>query len=174
MEYVDGLNLTGVRLKESRRVLSWGQVQPIVKQLCDALDYAHGEHVVHRDLKPANLMLDSKGRLKLADFGIAAVVTESLTRVSEHQISGTLAYMSPQQLSGQRPQITDDIYALGASLYELLTSQPPFFTGDLWHQIMHITPQAMEQRLADLGLANDLPPEVAALVMACLEKDPGQ
>ena len=119
MEYVDGLTLAGLRLRQTQRVLPWAQLVPIVQQLCEALDYAHRENVIHRDLKPANLMLDSKQRLKLADFGIAAVVSESLSRVSEQKIVGTLAYMSPQQLEGQRPQITDDIYALGATLYEL-------------------------------------------------------
>ncbi|HYV29447.1 MAG TPA: serine/threonine-protein kinase, partial [Candidatus Eisenbacteria bacterium] len=71
MELVDGKNLTSIRLEHEARVLPWVFLAPLVKQLCEALEYAHEEKVIHRDLKPANLMLDLKGRLKLADFGIA-------------------------------------------------------------------------------------------------------
>ena len=174
MEYVDGPNLVGLRMQQPDRVLTWELLRPLVKQLCAALDYAHSEGVIHRDLKPANVMLDRKGRLKLADFGIAAVVSESVSRVSVQKTSGTLAYMSPQQLVGKRPTVADDIYALGATLYELLTSKPPFYTGDLTHQILHEANERPEERLAALGIENPIPADVAALVMACLAKEPGQ
>jgi formylglycine-generating enzyme required for sulfatase activity len=174
MEYVDGPNLVGLRMQQADRVLTWELLRPLVKQLCAALDYAHTEGVIHRDLKPANVMLDRKGRLKLADFGIAAIVSDSLSRVSMQKTSGTLAYMSPQQLVGKRPAVADDIYALGATLYELLTSKPPFYTGDLTHQILHEANERPEERLAALGIANPIPADVAGLVMACLAKEPGQ
>src|SRR6185369_15838208 len=95
MEFVEGPNLSDLRLDQADRVLKWSFLEPLVKQLCDALDYAHGENIVHRDLKPANLMLDSRGRLKLADFGIAATVSDSVSRVSilRHSRSGTSTYM---------------------------------------------------------------------------------
>jgi serine/threonine protein kinase len=174
MEYVDGPNLVGLRMQQADRVLTWELLRPLVRQLCAALDYAHSEGVIHRDLKPANVMLDRKGRLKLADFGIAAVVSESVSRVSAQKTSGTLAYMSPQQLAGKRPSVADDIYAFGATLCELLTSKPPFYTGDLTHQILHEANERPEERLAALGIANPIPADVAALVMACLAKEPGQ
>jgi len=175
MEYVDGPTLAALRLQQSSRVLSWDYLRPLVAQLCAALEYAHGEKVIHRDLKPANLMVDSRGRLKLADFGIAAVASDSMSRISmRHSTSGTLPYMSPQQLTGQRPQPADDIYALGATLYELLTGKPPFHTGDITHQVLHQAPEPMEDRLAELGMANDIPADAAALIMACLAKEPGQ
>ena len=174
MEYIDGPTLAALRLQKPSRVLSWDYLRPLVEQLCAALDYAHGEKVIHRDLKPANMMVDSRGRLKLADFGIAAVASDSMSRISlRHSTSGTLPYMSPQQLTGKRPQATDDIYALGATLYELLTSKPPFYTGDLTHQVLHEPPEPMEERLAALEIENPVPPDVAALVMACLAKEPG-
>ena len=175
MEYVDGQTLSGWRLQQPRQVFTWEQLAPLVHQLCAALDYAHGEGVIHRDIKPANVMLDSRGRVKLADFGIAAVLSDSASRVSgRSSTGGTLAYMSPQQLSGKMPSVADDVYALGATLYELLTGRPPFFSGDLPHQILNVPAQPLSERLLDLGVDNPVPPEVAALVMACLAKEPGQ
>jgi len=175
MVYIDGPTLAALRLQQPSRVLSWDFLRPLVAQLCAALGYAHDEKVIHRDLKPANLMVDSRGRLKLTDFGIAAVASDSMSRVSvRYSTSGTLPYMSPQQVTGKRPQTTDDIYALGATLYELLTSKPPFHSGDITHQVLHKTPEPMEYRLAALGIQNDIPPEAAALIMACLAKEPGQ
>ena len=175
MEYVEGWTLTAVRVEQPSRVLSWEYLRPLVEQLCAALDYAHGEHVIHRDLKPGNIMVDNRGRLKLADFGIAATVSDSVSRVSNrHATSGTLPYMSPQQLAGKRPSAADDIYALGATLYELLTSKPPFYTGDITHQVLHELPEPPDERLAGLSIANDIPPDVSAIIMACMGKDPAQ
>lgn len=175
MEYVEGLTLHALRVEQPNRVFSWTFLQPLVKQLCAAMDYAHGERVIHRDLKPANMMLDARGRLKLADFGIAAVVSDSLSRISlKRPTSGTPTHMSPQQMNGQAPRVTDDIYALGASLYELLTSRPPFYTGDIVHQVLDVPAAPMADRLAELELTNEIPPDVAAMVMACLAKEPGQ
>ena len=176
MEYVDGPNLGDLRIEQSGRVFTWRFLEPLVKQLCEALDYAHSEKVIHRDLKPANMMLDSRGRLKLSDFGIAAQVSDSVTRVSmlRHGQSGTITHMSPQQMDGKLPQATDDIYALGATLYELLTSQTPFFTGDIPYQVRNLLPQPIHDRIEELGLQNDVPRPVAAMIMACLGKTPEQ
>jgi serine/threonine protein kinase len=176
MEYVDGPNLSDLRLEQPERVFTWKYLEPFVKQLCEALDYAHSEKVIHRDLKPANMMLDSRRRLKLSDFGIAAQVSDSVSRVSmiRHGSSGTVTYMSPQQMDGKLPQVTDDIYALGATLYELLTSRPPFFTGDIPHQVRNLLPQPIDERLGELEIQNPVPPAVAALIMACLGKSPEQ
>jgi len=173
MEYVDGPNLADLQVQQPDRVFAWTYVEPLVKQLCEALDYAHSESIIHRDLKPANMMLDRRSRLKLADFGIAALVTDSVARISmRHAQSGTSTYMSPQQMDGRLPQVTDDIYALGATLYDLLTSQPPFFSGDIPHQVRSLPVQPIEERLAELGITNPVPPAVAAMIMACLAKGP--
>src|SRR5438552_2141724 len=174
MEYVDGGNLHALQDRQPGGIFPWPQLLPLVAQLCEALDYAHIEKVIHRDLKPANMMLDSRSRLKLADFGIAAVISSgSAARLPGHQpSSGTVTYMSPQQIKGQTPQVTDDIYALGATLYELLAGTPPFYTGDIAHQVQNVTPTPLGQRLAEHGLANAVPRDVTALIMACLAKDP--
>ena len=175
MEYVDGPNLHFVREARHTKVLPWSFLAPIVRQLCAALDYAHSEKVVHRDLKPANLMLDSSGRLRLADFGLARVAQDSVTRQAGMTMAGgTINFMSPQQAEGQPAQPSDDIYSLGATLYDLLTSRPPFYEGDVDYQVRHNRPAPMSQRLLELGLANEIPSEVSALVMACLAKGPEQ
>ena len=174
MEYVDGDNLSNLRLAQPGRVFKWEYLAPLVRQLCEALHYAHEEKIIHRDLKPSNMMLDGRGRLKLADFGIAATVNDTMSRISVAKASGTLTYMSPQQLDGGTPKVADDIYALGATLYEFLTSKPPFYTGDIPHQVRTFAADPLAQRLSDFNLANDVPPAAAAMVMACLAKDPEQ
>ncbi|TPW10356.1 MAG: WD40 repeat-containing serine/threonine protein kinase, partial [bacterium] len=138
MEYVSGGSLPQIRAARGLRTLPMDEMAPLVGQLCDALEYAHTKpRIVHRDLKPANLMLDSRGELKIADFGISRSMSDSHTRLtSPGDSSGTLAYMSPQQMMGEPPRPSDDVYALGATLYDLLTGKPPFHSGDLVRQAM--------------------------------------
>jgi serine/threonine protein kinase len=126
MEYIDGANL--------RQLMGAGRLAPeealrIVPQICDALQYAHEEGVIHRDIKPENILLDKKGRVKIADFGLAKLVGQprpvySLT--GSQQVVGTVDYMAPEQRS--TPQHVDhraDIYALGVVFYEMLTGELP-------------------------------------------------
>ncbi|MEW6306490.1 MAG: serine/threonine-protein kinase, partial [Verrucomicrobiota bacterium] len=175
MEYVDGPSLAKHKAAQPQRCFTWEAVQPLVRQLCEALEYAHARGVIHRDLKPGNIMLDAGGCLKLADFGIAASLSDLPSRrTGGYGVSGTPAYMSPQQLDGKAPQPADDIYSLGATLYELLTSKPPFHSGDIAHQTRQLAPDSLENRLAELGVSNVVPPEVSSVVAACLAKTPGQ
>ena len=171
MEYIDGRNLADLRVEQASRVFSWTFLKPLVDQLCAGLEYAHSERIIHRDLKPANLMLDKKGRLKLADFGIARAVSDTMSRNSLSHTSGTILYMSPQQMEGEAPRATDDIYALGTTLYELLTGKPPFYTGNIMHQVRNILPRPMQERLTELEFTNEIPREVEEVIMACLVKD---
>jgi tRNA A-37 threonylcarbamoyl transferase component Bud32 len=126
MEFVDGLNL--------RRMLAEGRLSPpealaIVPQICEALQYAHDEGVVHRDIKPENILLDKKGRVKIADFGLARLMGQSrpdITLTGTQQVMGTPHYMAPEQM--ERPQTVDhraDIYSLGVVFYEMLTGELP-------------------------------------------------
>jgi len=175
MEFVEGTTLSSLKVEQPNRVFDWDYLKPLITQLCMALDYAHSEGVVHRDLKPANMMVDNRGRLKLADFGLAASITDSMSRVSmDMGASGTPCYMSPQQMDGKPPKAADDIYALGATLYELLTSKPPFHSGDVLHQVRKLPPDPIGQRLTDFEITNPVPSDVAAMVMACLSKDPAR
>ncbi|PYK28854.1 MAG: serine/threonine protein kinase, partial [Verrucomicrobia bacterium] len=125
MEYIDGETLSNLRAEKERKVFEPYEIADWIGQLCDALDYAHTHaKVIHRDLKPANLMVNQSGDLKVTDFGIARSLVDSASRLTlEQSRSGTLIYMSPQQLSGDRGTHLDDIYSLGASIYELLTSK---------------------------------------------------
>jgi len=175
LEYIHGADLSAVRMHRSNNLITWAELEPWVFQLCDALSMAHSEQIVHRDLKPTNMMIDERGRLKLADFGIAATMADALNRVTvQPDGSGTLMYMSPQQLQGGAPCATDDIYALGATLFELLAGTPPFHTGDIATQVQHTQPPTPTDRLTELKLQNDIPPHVEQLIMACLAKDAAQ
>ena len=126
MEYVDGANL--------RQTMRAGRLSPtealaIVPQICEALQFAHEQGVVHRDIKPENVLLDLKGRVKIADFGLAKLVTraaDDLTLTQQGLVMGTPHYMAPEQL--EKPSEVDhraDIYSLGVVLYEMLTGELP-------------------------------------------------
>jgi hypothetical protein len=173
MEYAPGGTVGGARLDQAGQVFSPAQLEPWVRQLASALDYAHGHaEVVHRDLKPNNLMLDAKGRLKVVDFGIAASISESVSRVSKQAgTSGTPVYMSPQQMMGETPAPTDDLYAVGATLFELLTGKPPFHAGNILLQVQNKPAPPVNERRRALGL-EPVPDAWQAGIAACLEKDP--
>ncbi|MEO8353523.1 MAG: protein kinase, partial [Chthoniobacteraceae bacterium] len=141
---------------------------------CQAMDYAHRQaRVVHRDLKPANLMVNGRGDLKVTDFGISRSMSDSMTRVSMSNSAGTLAYMSPEQALGSPPAAGDDIYAFGATVYDLLTGRPPFFRGNLQVQLETVIPPLMEQRRTELGNSSEpIPALWEEVIAACLAKRP--
>ena len=126
MEYVDGANL--------RQVIQGGGLEPqqalsIVPAICEALQYAHDEGVVHRDIKPENILLDQRGRVKIADFGLARLASGSerdFTLTDTDQVMGTPRYMAPEQMEGAHDvDHRADIYSLGVVFYEMLTGQTP-------------------------------------------------
>lgn len=126
MEYVDGVNL--------RQAIRAGQIVAkdalgIVTQVCDALQFAHEEGVVHRDIKPENILIDRRGRVKIADFGLAKLLGRSFevpTLTGTHQVIGTPVYMAPEQMEGNRGvDHRADIFSLGVVFYELLTGELP-------------------------------------------------
>ncbi len=176
MEYVAGANLSNVRLQRPHRCFSVEELGPIIRQVCEALHYAHHRaHVVHRDIKPANLLLDSRGEVKITDFGIARSLADSASRVSADFSSsaGTLSYMSPQQALGERASEADDIYALGATIYDLLTGRPPFHSGNVYAQLKELVPPPMSVRRVEFEIPGpNLPAAWEATVLACLEKRP--
>jgi serine/threonine protein kinase len=125
MEYVDGVNL--------RQAMRQAKLQPaealkIVPQICDALQFAHDEGIVHRDIKPENILLDKRGRVKIADFGLAKLlgVKADHALTGTRQVMGTPHYMAPEQIQGTRDvDHRADIYSLGVTFYEMLTGELP-------------------------------------------------
>ncbi len=127
MEYVDGVNL--------RQAMRAGRFTPeqalnIIPAICDALQFAHSQGVLHRDIKPENILLDSKGRVKIADFGIAKIISEdagdAMLLTQSGARLGTAPYMAPEQI--EQPSSVDhraDIYSLGVVFYEMLTGELP-------------------------------------------------
>ncbi|MEI9895445.1 MAG: serine/threonine-protein kinase [Chthoniobacter sp.] len=175
MEYVEGETLSQLRYKRERHCFDTDEIRPWMLQLSEALYYAHSvAGIVHRDLKPSNLMIGIDGRLKITDFGIASVIADSMSRVTRTQIvSGTLPYMSPQQALGDLPRESDDIYSFGAVIYELLTSRPPFFRGNVAAQIHTAQIPPMAVRRKELGREGPPIPQVwEDIVSSCLAKSP--
>src|SRR5262249_29714235 len=174
MEYVDGETLSNLRAEKEQKIFEPHEIAGWISQLCDALDYAHNRaKVIHRDLKPSNLMVNQRGDLKITDFGIARSLADSATRLTGEQgRSGTLVYMSPQQLNGERSTHFDDIYSLGATIYELLSSKPPFYSGNIDRQICERVAPSITERRKEFNIE---PASIAQIwekvVAACLEKD---
>lgn len=177
MEYVEGVSLSALKLEKPERHLEVAELKPWVEELCGALEYAHRKaKVAHRDLKPANLMIDESGALKVMDFGISATLSDTTTRVSRHAgSSGTPVYMSPQQIMGEKPSATDDVYSLGATLYELLTSKPPFYTGNILVQVREKEAPTMSARREEFGVnGGEIPVTWEETIKACLAKEASQ
>jgi hypothetical protein len=173
MEYLEGPTLK--ELLRGRRQhgdrFAPEEVITVARHVCRGLEYAHSKGVVHRDLKPGNLMLAAPpaGRLaaadvvKITDFGISRVIHDSTLRQTG-KASGTLPYMSPEQFRGEVSTVRSDIYSLACSLYELLNGMPPFHTGDVAYQIVHVRPKPLVDR----------PKPMCAAIQRGLAKDPRQ
>src|SRR5436309_215727 len=177
MEYINGETLSNLRAQKERKVFEPDEIGPWTSQLCDALDYAHNHaKIIHCDLKPANLMVNQQGELKISDFGIARSLGDSVSRLTAEQgRSGTLVYIRPQQLNGERCTHLDDIYSLGATIYELLTSKPPFYSGNIDRQICERVAPSMTERRKEFNIEPALVPQVwEDAVAACLAKDPSR
>lgn len=166
MEYVRGHHLS--EFSAADRLLPVDTVLDLIARAADALDYAHRRSVVHRDIKPANIMYDSlSNNLKITDFGIAKLIDANRTRTGI--VLGTPAFMSPEQLEGKNVNGHTDLFALGVSLYQLLTGQLPF-RGASMTSLMFVI--ANEPHPSVTSLRPDLPAWLDELMDRALAKDP--
>ena len=167
MQYINGCSLHD--LLADRGALPIDYAIPIIKDILEAVAYAHKQKVVHRDIKPDNVLLDRNGKAFLTDWGIAKPIgATELTNTGARL--GTPTYMAPEQIRGKKDVTARaDIYALGVMIYEMLTGHPPFESDDaivLSHAHCYEEPSPMKRRGAPF------PDELQQLVMKCLEKEP--
>jgi serine/threonine-protein kinase len=185
MEYVQGMTLRDLLARQGTPTPA--QAVYLLKQALASLDYAHNfgyldesdhQHsgVIHRDVKPANMLLDTKGRLKITDFGIVKVMGEQtglgMTQSGFHP--GTVEYMSPEQLLGLQIDERSDLYSLGVTFYEMLTGRLPFqrsATGSDWEirkGHIELDPPPIQE------IRPDIHPQLAAIIARSLQKNPNE
>jgi len=145
------------------RGASYLDVVPVLIDIAQALEYAHEHGVIHRDLKPGNVLFDSRGRVRLTDFGIASAPGVASADVRRPGLSPFTA--SPEQLRGDPPSIADDIYGLGALAYELLSGYPPYYPR---FEVKRV----LEEPVPEIKPAQMMPAQLRALVMRMLSKRP--
>jgi serine/threonine protein kinase len=171
MSYIKGDNL-GQRLQQ-HGPMPPVEVRRILREVAEALAYAHGRNVIHRDIKPDNIIIDDEtGRAMVTDFGIARALTDmGDSRLTATGMAiGTPAYMSPEQSAGDRAiDGRSDLYSLGVVGYQMLCGQTPFVATN--------TPSMLVKHLSERPIPvderwPDLPPDLSRAVMMCLEKDP--
>ncbi|MFM7167134.1 MAG: protein kinase domain-containing protein [Planctomycetaceae bacterium] len=170
MEFIEGHDLSRLIRQNS---LPGEQAAACVRQLADAVQYAHERGVLHRDLKPQNVLVDALGVLRITDFGLAKRVQADSQLTGDFSIMGTPSYMPPEQADPRRGRAgpCSDIYSLGAVLYELLTTRPPFRADnplETMRQVLHEEPIA--PRLLNPRIALDL----QTICLKCLEKEPSR
>jgi serine/threonine protein kinase len=166
MEYVDGEDLSTLIRRVGRFAPDKGL--EISRQICAGLAAAHEQGLLHRDLKPANILLDGRGRVRIADFGLASIAG----KVQASEISsGTPAYMAPEQLAGKEVTVKSDIYALGLVLYEIFTGKRAYEAATLAEL------QKTRETSAPASpttLVRDLDPIIERVIFRCLERDPAK
>jgi serine/threonine protein kinase len=163
MELLTGESLTGLLARNVR--LSIEQQVDMMARISEGLAFAHARGIVHRDVKPANLFVTADGQIKILDFGVARIASSKLTRSG--LLVGTPDYMSPEQVMGKVVDQRSDVFSAGAVFYQLLSGRKPFAAKRL-PQILHNVANEQPAPLA----AEEAPPDLAAIVMKALEKDP--
>jgi TolB-like protein/Flp pilus assembly protein TadD len=163
MEYVDGATLRErVPLKSVQEAVGYAV------QVGEALYEAHNKGIVHRDIKSDNIMINSRGQVKVMDFGLAKI-RGSLRLTRSSSTVGTLAYMAPEQVRGEEVDSRSDIFSFGAVLFEMLTGATPFrgeHEAAVMYSVLNEEPEHVEK------FRQDVPPGLVAVIQRCLEKDP--
>ncbi len=164
MEYVDGEDLATLIRRIGR--LPQDKGLEIARQLCAGLAAAHDRGVLHHDLKPSNVMIDGRGRVRITDFGLARMAAEQ--KDPEAGV-GTLAYMSPEQLSGGRVTEQSDIYSLGLIVYEVFTGKP-LYDADSKDELLKM--RVRSSPAAPSTFVSDMDPEIERVIQRCLANEP--
>lgn len=140
----------------------------IMLQICDALIEVHSRKIVHRDIKPQNIFYGNDGTVKLGDFGISVLIDSPLNVNENKKVMGTVQYLSPELVYGKKPSFQSDIYALGITFYEIVTSKVPFDDED---PSKVASMQVKQEVPSPLKIIPSLPIELERIIMKCLEKD---
>jgi len=168
-EYLPGEDLdTKIRRRDD---LSLAVKVRYLLQIGRALEYAHKKGILHRDIKPSNVRVLEDDRVKILDFGIAKLAGAETQLTRTGKVLGTAGYLSPEQLRGEPVDARSDVFSFGALAYELITYEHPFpgtTISELLHQVVETDPHPLPT------LAPDCPPEVAAMITRCLEKEPAR
>jgi formylglycine-generating enzyme required for sulfatase activity len=171
MDTFEGESLQDLLKRNGR--LDADDLKPWVAQLAETLADAHRIQLFHRDLSPPNLFLRPSGGLLVANFGVSRVILNSLERAGLAKGDAVrLAYLSPQQIDGDRPGASDDIYGFGVLLHTLLCGTPPFSGDDIVQQLRKTVPAPISEVRAAAGATVPVPESWEKLVAACLEKAP--
>lgn len=169
MEYFRGQNLR-VRIYHHHDVI-YNQPIKIIRQIAEGLAYVHGKRIVHKDIKPENLLVNNRGVVKIIDFALAEEMRPRWWAglLGRKRIAGTRSYMSPEQIRGQELDPRADIYALGATVYEMMCRRPPF-TADTADELLakHLREEAVPIRIRNPEVSEGL----NQLVLQMLAKDP--
>lgn len=168
MEYFQGRNLRVLTRNQPRLPLR--DVVSITHQLASALAFAHAHGIIHRDIKPANVMVDTRGKTKLTDFGIAAALDEAAI-TSTGQVIGTPEYMSPEQARGTTLDGRSDLYSVGIMLYEMLTGKTPHAEGSKTSILGKL---AFDQQELTLPFPSDIPSLLQGVVRDLLRRQPDE
>src|SRR4030095_6016572 len=168
MKFVEGGQLDEV---VRHTPISIRQAAELMAKVARTVHYAHEHGILHRDIKPGNILLDVKSEPHLTDFGLARLVESESTVTRTLEVLGTPSYMAPEQAAGDKAKLTrgTDVYGLGAVLYQLLTSHPPFAGGTTYETIkLLLETEPRPPRLRNSKIDRDL----STVCLKCLEKDP--
>ena len=171
MEYFPGHNL-GIEIEAERFLTDVQRGFHVLVSICRGMQRAHQIGIIHRDMKPTNILLNAEGMVKIVDFGLAAAVTEAVTKLTRTgEMLGTPRYMSPEQACNSKLDVRTDIYSLGVIMYEMLTGRPPYI-GEHPMAVLfqHVEGKPPPPRAINPSVA----PEVEAIILKAMAADPAR